>query len=289
MPVTAPADKRFLRAQVRPARKRRAWRTRVVAAARLTIAAIVLGCAGYWAASLVFRSGTLQVRRIVVHGSKRVSSSEILPLLDDLRGQNVLRADLDEHRRRLLASPWVSEAVLRRRLPSTIEVLIAERRPIGIARLQQNLYLIDEQGTVIEAYGPKHAELDLPIIDGLLVEDSRGAHVDPARSHLVTELMADLRRRPDVARRVSQIDVTDAHDLHVILENDPAVVHLGETRFLERIWSYVELGPSLRQRVPMIDYVDLRFDNRVYVGPSQAVAATPEPDSPRDAAGRRQP
>jgi cell division protein FtsQ len=267
MPVTAPADKRFLRAQVRPARKRRAWRTRVVAAARLTIAAIVLGCAGYWAASLVFRSGTLQVRRIVVHGSKRVSSSEILPLLDDLRGQNVLRADLDEHRRRLLASPWVSEAVLRRRLPSTIEVLIAERRPIGIARLQQNLYLIDEQGTVIEAYGPKHAELDLPIIDGLAATLSgKRIVVDERRLTLAVQLLRALRTRPDLVRRVSQIDVKDPRDAVVILDDDTALLRLGDNQFAERLQAYLDLAPALRERVPTIDYVDLRFGELVYVG-----------------------
>ena len=31
--------------------------------------------------------------------------------------------------------------------------------------------------------------------------------------------------------------------------------------------SYVDLAPALRDRVPEIDYVDLRFDERVYVRP----------------------
>jgi hypothetical protein len=30
----------------------------------------------------------------------------------------------------------------------------------------------------------------------------------------------------------------------------------------------VELAPALKQRVPEIDYVDLRFDERVYVRPA---------------------
>ena len=48
----------------------------------------------------------------------------------------------------------------------------------------------------------------------------------------------------------------------MLLEGDPALLHLGEDRFLERLQSYVDLAPALRERVPDIDYVDLRFDER---------------------------
>jgi cell division septal protein FtsQ len=67
---------------------------------------------------------------------------------------------------------------------------------------------------------------------------------------------------------VSQIDVRDAHDAVVILEGDGALIHVGEERFAERLQGYLELAPTLRARVPEIDYVDLRFDERVYVRPA---------------------
>jgi cell division septal protein FtsQ len=43
-------------------------------------------------------------------------------------------------------------------------------------------------------------------------------------------------------------------------------VRLGDAQFLERLESYLDLAPTLRERVPDIDYVDLRFGERVYVG-----------------------
>ena len=91
----------------------------------------------------------------------------MLTRLDGLRGKNILLADLEACRHRLLESPWVRDAILRRRLPSTVEVLIAERHPMGIARLHGGLYLVDDRGMVIDPYGPKYAEIDLPIVDGL--------------------------------------------------------------------------------------------------------------------------
>src|SRR5262249_56571485 len=36
--------------------------------------------------------------------------------------------------------------------------------------------------------------------------------------------------------------------------------------------SYLDLAPTLRERVADIDYVDLRFDDRIYVRPASAPA-----------------
>ena len=55
----------------------------------------------------------------------------------------------------------------------------------------------------------------------------------------------------------------------VLLDGDPTLIRLGNERFVERLQSYLELAPALRERVPAIDYVDLRFDERVYVSPAR--------------------
>ena len=68
-------------------------------------------------------------------------------------------------------------------------------------------------------------------------------------------------------KRVSQIDVSDAHDAVVLLDNDPALLHLGEDRFRDRLQGYLEIAEALRARIPDIDYVDLRFEQRLYVKP----------------------
>ena len=62
--------------------------------------------------------------------------------------------------------------------------------------------------------------------------------------------------------------MSDAHDAVVLLDGDAALLHLGDDKFLERVQSYLELSPALRERVTDIDYVDLRFDPRVYVRPT---------------------
>ena len=54
-----------------------------------------------------------------------------------------------------------------------------------------------------------------------------------------------------------------------MLEGDTALLHLGEESFAERLQQYLDLGDALRERVAEIDYVDLRFPERLYVRPAQ--------------------
>jgi cell division septal protein FtsQ len=80
------------------------------------------------------------------------------------------------------------------------------------------------------------------------------------------------RARPEIARRLSQIDVGDLRDAQVILSGDAAVISLGDSQFLERLQNYLELATALRDRVEQIDHVDVRFDKRIYVRPAPGQA-----------------
>ena len=82
-------------------------------------------------------------------------------------------------------------------------------------------------------------------------------------------MLAALQARPDLAHRVSEIDVSDDRDAVLILKGDTALVRVGTEQFVERLQSYLDLAPALRERVAAIDSVDLRFDQRVYVRPAK--------------------
>jgi cell division septal protein FtsQ len=268
MSVRAPTEKNFRRARVKPAKRRGArritWRVLRVAAS-----VVLVVYAGYRAFDLVLNASALQVRRVLVRGNARLSTGEIHALVDGLPGSSILTADLDGYRRRLLASPWVEHVAIRRVLPSTIEVFVAERRPIGLSRLRGRLYLVDRRGTLIDEFGPQYADFDLPIVDGLVRAPGAQPAIDEGRADLAARVIESLAERPQIARRVSQIDVSDAHDAVVLLDDDPALLHLGEEQFAERLQYYVELAPALRRSVQDIDYVDLRFGARVYVRPAR--------------------
>ena len=269
-PVAAPADKRFRRSRVSPARKRRWWQPPWWTIARVGTTCLVAVFALYHTIGFVLASDALTVTRITVQGNQRMSRGEVLGLLDGLSGTSIVLTDLESWRQRLLMSPWVADASIRRMFPGTLAVVIEERQPIGIGRIKGTLYLIDKTGTVIDEFGPNYADLDLPIVDGLSPKGEEDEPMDQARAALAGRLMSELARRPKLAGQVSQIDVSDSRNAIVLLKGDTALLRVGDERFTERLQSYLDLMPALRERIPDIDYVDLRFDERVYVRPQSA-------------------
>ena len=221
---------------------------------------------GWLAAAELPGAPFLAIDDIAVHGNEQLSAGEVRALMPGLRGAAILTVDLESHRRLLAASPWLAGGTLRRRLPSTVDVFVTERRPLALARFGSRLFLLDATGTVVDGYGPRYAQFDFPIVDGLEEEGGEGASaVDPERMALAARLLAELAGRPDVLAVVSQIDVADPRNAVVVLDDDVVLLHLGAERFLPRLRLYAELAPLLREEVREIDEVDLRFDPRVYV------------------------
>lgn len=268
-PVAAPADRRFRRAHIKPGRKRGRIAALIRPALKGGALAALTLYALYRGSHVMAHASMLQIDRLVVRGNARLSSGEVLTVLGGLRGQNIVLADLDAWRRTLLASPWVRDAALRRSLPSTVEIVITEREPIAVGRIGGDLYLVDDGGVVIDQYGPQYAALDLPIVDGLeTAGDGEEGRLDELRAAFAARLIVALQADPDVAAQVSQVDVSDLRNASVILTGDPAVIYVGNERFLPRLRGYLQLAAALRERVPDIDYVDLRFDDRIYVRPA---------------------
>jgi cell division protein FtsQ len=283
-PIAVSADKRFHRAHVKPARKRGRLRTVSIPVVKGGLIAAFLALLVYRGGAVLAEAPMLRIDRILVGGNHRLGTDDVLAQLHGLRGENIVWSDLDAWRERLVASPWVRDATFRRTLPSTVEVMVSEREPIGIGRVKGQLYLVDEHGALIDTYGPQYADLDLPIIDGLGTITAAGDS-NSDRGELAARVIQAFRSKPSLARRLSQIDVTDQHNAAVILNGDQAVIYVGDDRFLARIESYLDLASALRARVAEIDYVDLRFDDRIYVRPTakaaRAAAAVPGRDAKR--------
>jgi len=276
MPVPAPSDRRFRRARVTPTRKPRLFGLSWWKAGRAAVLLAVILYVGYLAAREVSNADALTITRITVSGNSRLSKGEVVALLDGIHGANMLTVDLESWRQKVLSSPWVADAAVRRVLPGTVAVVVAERQPMGIGRVNDDLYLIDDRGGIIDQFGPNYAEFDLPIVDGLAAAPrDDGALIDETRAALAGRVLASLQSRPDLARRVSEIDVRDVRDAVLILKGDTALVRVGTEQFAERLQSYLDLAPALRERIAAIDYVDLRFDERVYVRPQSKRSAGP--------------
>ena len=261
MAVYVRPEPSFRRAYVQPVPRR--WFARrlgLILHLSLLLAAVF---GAVWSLQALQRSEVLRIDTVTVEGNRRLSAGEVAGFVTLLHGENLLVADLEAGRASLLASGWIRDAMLRRVLPSGVHVTLDERVPVGLSRIGSRLYLVDSTGHVIDEHGPRFADLDLPVIDGLS-GGAPGAHADRRRAGLAARLMAAIGG--PLADRVSQVDVGNPHDAVVLLNGDPVRIHLGEREFAARLRTYLDIASVLREAVPDIDYVDVRFDRKVYVG-----------------------
>lgn len=263
--VAVPSDRRFRRADAAPVRRRRSGRT-LWTLVRWSVVAVGLVLAATWGGHRLLVSDMFLVRDITVRGNARLTTGDVESLLQGMREENVFRVDFDHYRQQVLDSAWVEQVTLSRVMPATIVVDIVERTPIAIARLNQQLYLVDRTGNIVDEFRAEHHAFDLPIVDGLLAAtDGATATIDPDRARVTTLLLDDLASRRDLQQRLSQVDVSNPRDVVVMVDDDAAWLHLGQASFVERLQRYLDLRPALRDRFGAIDYADLKFDERIYV------------------------
>lgn len=274
--VPSPADRRFRRPDVRPAggaSLRRAPRRLIAWASVALLLLAVLGFATYE----VLTSRWFTVRQIVVHGTSRLTPGDVEALVSDLRHDNILLANLDRYRQQVLGSSWIASATLHRQLPATVVVTVTERTPLVLAHLGDRLFLVDRTGAIIDETGPRYRDLDLPVVDGLGAPgQTPGSRVDDWKVELVDRFLTALDAAPGLRARISQIDMSDPHDVTVLLEGDATFVRLGDEQFVARLKRYLALVPTLRETLSDLDYVDVRFAN-LFAAPRGKVIAVPRP------------
>lgn len=258
-------SERFLRGQRRGAVRART-RTKRLSRNLFRLVAVVgvtsgLAAIGVWGASAMSRSPELTVDRVRVEGNVRLSDGEILELLELTEGSNILTLDLDEVRDKLLRSAWVRDVALERVLPATLTLSIEERKPVAVAILRE-LYLLAEDGTILDQVSPHSDIKDLPLARGL-IEDERAA---PEKVVLAGRIASEIESDARLAALVSELDVSAGGRSVAIRLRAPSITLLvSEENMMARLREAVPLIEGIAERFPALEVMDLRFRGRVYL------------------------
>ncbi|MBK1788381.1 cell division protein FtsQ/DivIB [Prauserella cavernicola] len=168
--------------------RRKALRRRWVALlGLLTAAALVY---------ILFFTSLLGVRSVEVVGTQSISADQVREVAKVPDRRAMLRVDTDEIADRVATLPGVATVDVSRSWPSTIEIAVTERTPIGFYNTGEALYLVDTGGVVYKQVGePPEGFPELKL--------SEVGPNDPATS-AVTEVLdslpGQLRERVTVVR-----------------------------------------------------------------------------------------
>ncbi len=165
--------------------------SRLAAVVAAVAVAAGLGYGGYrW----ITTTPLFSLQEVVVEGNHHLGRERIEEILGVHRGDNLISLDVGALGRRLRATGWIEGVSIHRRLPHGLVVKVRERRPVALARLRGETYLVDERGVLFRKVGPKE-RWPLPLITGLGPRSVKGMRLTSDALEVV-KLLRLSKRRP---------------------------------------------------------------------------------------------
>ncbi|MDR2782163.1 MAG: FtsQ-type POTRA domain-containing protein [Holosporaceae bacterium] len=105
------------------------------------------------------------IKKVEFDGNERVSDVLLLKTSGLKYKSNIFSHSVQDVKDKLESITWIKSATVQRKLPDTIYVRVAERTPIAILQSKYKLYLIDQDGKILENDGVGNFG-NLPIVVG---------------------------------------------------------------------------------------------------------------------------
>lgn len=90
------------------------------------------------------------LQKVAVEGNEKVTTEEIEGLAAVEYGSNIFKMRVKEITARVSENPYISEVVVRRKVPNTLVIKVYERESGFYIQGESGVYIIDENGIVLE-------------------------------------------------------------------------------------------------------------------------------------------
>lgn len=203
-------------------------------------------------------SGKFPLKGVVFKGNKNLSTGDLMALLKVKTGQNMLKLSKRDLSKRLLSSPWVEKAAVRKEiLNGRLVIRVNERKPFVLIRRGAVTWIADFQGRLLEPVRPGVAPF-LPVIDA----DVRD-YPDTFREAVL--LARSLKDHGYFQRPIEIMASCPPEELSMRSEDE--IVRIGFGDYGQKLDKLAELESEMEKRQIRASAIDLRFANRVIVTP----------------------
>ncbi len=208
------------------------------------------------------------VSSIEVVDAQRLDVGELTESLGAVLPPNLLAVDLHRVRALVESEAWVDAAVVRRKLPDRLMIHVRERVPVAVAAIENQLFVVDRHGVVLDEFGPNYESLTRPIVQGLRnIAVENAVFENQQRMHRYLEVVRDLSGgATDHTASISEIDVGSLERIAVVAIDDPVPIYLGKEEFRSRyevFLSQKDLYLRLKEKYGLIEYVDVTYDRKI--------------------------
>lgn len=216
------------------------------------------------AVSIFWASQELTIKQIYIIGDKHITEKEIISIIGVKEGHSIIYPSSRTIYERLKKIPWIKDAIIRKDLSGTLTIYIKESTPVAIAIANKKAYLIDYEAQVLEDFSEKlqHSRIFLPVIKD----------IDPFKNtNTIIEAVKLLNFINSKGYVKSQDEITitgkDPDSLTLYINGFPIIVGKGD--FEVKFAKYTVVNTEIQKRGLNVQYIDLRFPDRVIVKPAQ--------------------
>lgn len=196
-----------------------------------------------------------EIERVETVGTQNVPKEKVESIVrSQVEGRGVWDADLTGIQTEVAKIDYVRTASVSRVLPNTIRVIVDERRPVAVVRIDDKNVRVDRDGKLLDSVkvpGPSDAPFVLLGWDDNLSEKSRDENMK--RLELFMEL-AEQWKLYDLAKRVVAVRLENLRDVEALIidSGEPVTLSLGSDDFTNRLKDGIKHAAGNGKRISKI-------------------------------------
>ena len=221
---------------------------------------IVIMALIYLASGIV--KSVFQVRSVVITGNEHLSDEELKNMAGLGNAENLILVSSRKISLKMMESPWLLSVSVRKEFPDRLLIHIREAEPFALLDMKGKLFIVDDRGTMLEELRDMAVPF-LPVISS-----------DPYRekgAFLEAIDLAKAIKNTGLLSRKDHIEIISHKPQEMSVNIDGIVVKVGEGEYEEKLARLTDIEEEIKDRNISVDYIDLRFANKVLVSPVNEV------------------
>jgi cell division protein FtsQ len=203
------------------------------------------------------------VRDIAFEGNHHLKNDELKSLIKIAKGDELFGISGKELYKRLKASPWIRDAVIKKELSGRVLINVTEAVPTAILSIAGRPYLIDRDGNILEPM-KEGTVLFLPVIKDIDYKNKRETYLEAVR-------FVDVLHNKRVVSYDGAIEITGQRPEDITLKLDNISIKIGAGDFDKKLERLEFVRDEIEKRNMSVEYIDLRFANKIIVKPAGSV------------------
>ncbi len=202
------------------------------------------------------------VRNIIITGNKNITEQQIRNALALKEGSSIIYPGLKTLYERLKNFSWIKDVVIRKDLNGTLTIHIKESTPVAIAIANEKAYLIDYEGQVLEDFTEKLK--DNHIFLPLLKDIDPFTNKDTLQSAVA---LLNFINSKGFVKSKDEITITGSQPDNLTITMNKIRIIIGNGDLENKFAKYMVVNSEIQRRGLNVQYVDLRFPDKVIVKP----------------------